>query len=146
MANTKDHIITSFLFLPIFIVAQICEPVYTVPKFIQTNSMNGEMTDGQAYTANITVGQSACLNVVTNYTDNSTALGFWANYLTEPLSPVLRASDGDFQDMVLVEWDIQDDLTGPPVDVEEVTLMRNDFMLTTRLVRLFYWGSFRNYF
>lgn len=131
MANTKDHIITSFLFLPIFIVAQICEPVYTVPKFIQTNSMNGEMTDGQAYTANITVGQSACLNVVTNYTDNSAALGFWANYLTEPLSPVLRASDGDFQDMVLVEWDIQDDLTGPPVDVEEVTLMRNDFMLTT---------------
>ena len=132
MADTKNYIITLFIFLPIIVFGQICEPVYTVAKLVVTNSSEGQMTDpGTSMTAHITIGQTGAINNTTNQTTNSVALGFWANFLTEPVSPVLRASDGDFQDMVMVEWDIQNDLTGPPVTVEEVTLLRNDFILTT---------------
>jgi hypothetical protein len=131
MANAKMLFKYFSIFLPVIILSQICEPVYIVPKLIQTNSLAGEMTDGSNFTANITIGQAIAVNKIDNVTVNSSAMGFWSNFLTEPVSPVLRASDGDFQEMVMVEWDIQDDLTGPPVTAEHVTLVRNDFILAT---------------
>ena len=131
MANAKMLFKYFSIFLPIIVFSQICEPVYTVPKLIQSNSLAGEMTDGSNFTANITIGQAITINQIDNVTANSAALGFWSNFLKEPVSPVLRASDGDHQDMVMIEWDIQDDLTGPPVTVDEVTLVRNDFILAT---------------
>jgi len=131
MANAKMLFKYFSIFLPVIILSQICEPVYTVPKLIQTNSHAGEMTDGSSFTANITIGQSITVNQIDNVVQNSAALGFWSEFLKEPVAPVLRASDGDHQDMVMVEWDIQNDLTGPPVTVDEVTLVRNNFILAT---------------
>jgi len=101
MANAKKVYIYFLALFPIIVFSQVCEPVYTVPKLIQANSSTGEMTDGSNYTANLTIGQSLTINQINNVTVNSSALGFWSNYLAEPVSPVLRASDGDFQEMVI---------------------------------------------
>ena len=139
MTGNKQIFKSIFFLFPFFIIAQICEPIYTVPKLIHTNGLGAivkdrvseNLTQGSVYSAQLTVGQPLFSNGVSNTTINSAAIGFWSNYLTEPISPILKASDGDHQDMVLVEWDIQDDLTGPPVTVAEVTLLRNGFSLTT---------------
>ena len=131
MAKAKILFIYTFIFSPIIVSSQICEPFYTVPNLIQTNSNAGEMTDGSSYTAHITIGQAITINQIDNVVDNSAALGFWSTFLKEPVAPFLRASDGDYQDMIKIEWDIQDDLTGPPVTADEVTLVRNNFVLAT---------------
>ena len=117
-------------FIPNFAMAQLCEPIYKVEKPMLTGTSTGEML-GDNYTTIATIGQpTATMDNTNNYT-HSSATGFWSHYLKEPASPLVRASDGDFQDLVFIEWDIEGDRTGPPVTSDEVTLYRNGYVLTT---------------
>ncbi len=118
------------LILPIALAAQeTCEPNYSVPYTTLNNALvSGSMTNNQ-YSTFMTLGQPF-IGTATNYSENSAALGFWGFYLKEPRPPLVRASDGDFQNMVLVEWTVEDDRTGPPVTDSSVTLYRNGYVLT----------------
>ncbi|MEA3288340.1 MAG: LamG domain-containing protein, partial [Candidatus Marinimicrobia bacterium] len=77
----------------------------------------------------LTVGQSF-ISSATDYYNHSIAMGYWAPYLAEPRPPVVQASDGDYQDVVVVEWFVEGDRTGPPVTSDMVTIFRNDYVLT----------------
>jgi len=116
--------------LPLSTLAQLCEPIHSVERVQLSNNAIGQITNNQ-YNMTITIGQPAAMENSTNYSVNSLASGFWSHYLKEPSAPIVRASDGDFQEMVLVEWDIEGDRTGPPVTSSEVTLFRNNYILTT---------------
>ncbi|MFZ5519275.1 MAG: hypothetical protein ACOY90_21770, partial [Candidatus Zhuqueibacterota bacterium] len=115
---------------PSFLHAQLCEPIYKVEKQMLTSSSTGQMK-GKLFSVIATIGQPFATMENTNYSVNSVATGFWSHYLKEPAAPLVRASDGDFQDIVIVEWDIEGDRTGPPVNSQEVTLYRNNYILTT---------------
>ncbi|MBU0558558.1 MAG: T9SS type A sorting domain-containing protein [Bacteroidetes bacterium] len=96
-------------------------PVTATPTAKASNSQyNLALTVGQSFTA-----------TATNITKNTMVMGFWGRYLHEPRPPIVRATDGDFQDMVLVQWTVEDDETGPPVSGNQVKLYRNGYILTT---------------
>ena len=131
----------SFL-VPFFIVGQeICEPIYTVPTLVHVNSVGangsssgGEMQDANNATFNtlhLSVGQPFIGGTSEISVSNSVGLGFFSYNIREPIPPTMRASDGDFQESVLVEWDIIDSYTGPPITSNEVVLYRNGYALTT---------------
>lgn len=124
------------ILLPLYTFAQeTCEPVHSIPYF----TLNGIAPDASNpdvgsthYNLKMSVGQPVFLDTfATNLSDHSIVSGLWAHYLKEPRAPILRASDGDFQDMVLLEWTIEDDQTGPPVIGDEVIVYRNGYVLTT---------------
>lgn len=121
--------------LPQIIVAQeTCEPNYSIPNFTRNDvALPGKAGNNQ-YNVLLTVGQPF-IATATNYSVNSITMGYWSPYLKEPRPPIVRASDGDFQDMVLIEWTVEDDRTGPPATGDEVTLYRNSYILTTLPVR-----------
>ena len=123
------------LFVPVWVLAQICEPEYQVPLVMHVNSVNGEMVSSDASASvgsmAMTIGQPLIVNSSTDNSSYSSAQGFWSYYLTEPLPPELRSSDGDYTDMILLDWDIQDDLTGPPVTGDDAIIYRNGFALET---------------
>ncbi|MBC8479341.1 MAG: LamG domain-containing protein, partial [FCB group bacterium] len=127
--------ITALLLLPAWLSAQqTCEPNYSSPYTVINNVMvTGSMSNNH-YSTFMTVGQAFIDTSpnysATNYSVNSNATGLWSTYLKEPRPPLVWASDGDFQDMVLVEWQVEDDRTGPPVSGEMVTLYRNGYVLT----------------
>ena len=107
-----------------------CEPNYSVPyQTINGVAATGSMSNNQFNTM-MTVGQPFN-TTATNYSVHSAAKGFWSIYLKEPRPPIVRASDGDFQDMVLIEWTVEDDRTGPPVTGDQVTLYRNGYVFAT---------------
>jgi len=76
----------------------------------------------------VTVGQSF-MGSATDYYTHSLSMGFWSPYLAEPRPPVVQASDGDYQDVILVEWFVEGDRTGPPVTSDMVTIYRNDYVM-----------------
>ena len=117
-------------FIPTQAIAQLCEPIYSVER-VQAISTSTGQTGNNQYNMIVSVGQPMTIMNTTNYSEHDIALGFWGPYLKEPAAPLVRASDGDFQNMVLVDWDIEGDRTGPPVTSDEVTLYRNDYILTT---------------
>ena len=123
------------LFVPIWAFAQLCEPDYEVPLMMTVGSVNGEMTDpiqtNAVGSAMMTFGQSMVLNSSTDNSSYSMAQGFWSYYLTEPLPPVLWASDGDYLGMIQLDWDMEDDLTGPPVTSDDATIYRDDHIIAT---------------
>ena len=123
------------IFAPILIFAQLCEPEYQVPLVMHVNSVNGEMVSSDASASvgsmAMTIGQPLIVNSSTDNSSYSSAQGFWSYYLTEPLPPALSSSDGDYTDMILLDWDIQDDLTGPPVTGDDAIIYRNGFALET---------------
>ncbi|MFH1250479.1 MAG: LamG-like jellyroll fold domain-containing protein [bacterium] len=123
-------VLSAVWLVPVLSFAQLCEPIYSVERVHVTNTTTGQVQSNQ-YNMIVTVGQPAVVVNATNYSKNSIATGFWSHYLKEPAAPLVRASDGDFQDMVLLEWDIEGDRTGPPVTSSEVTLYRNGYVLTT---------------
>ena len=59
----------------------------------------------------MTIGLPLIVNSATDNSTYSSAQGFWSYYLTEPLPPVLTSSDGDYIDMVLLDWEIENDFT-----------------------------------
>ncbi len=113
-----------------WLVAQeICEPQYSIPNDVFPGSANNQMTGGE-FRAAIVVGQPLTVTA-NNYFSHSVSQGFYSYYQKEPRPPVLTASDGDFQDEVLLEWVVEDQKTGPPVTDNLVTLYRNGYILTT---------------
>ena len=117
--------------MPVLLSAQgLCEPIYSVHKHTRTYAPMLE-TSSNLYNAIIIAGQPIIAENSTNYSQYSMSAGFYADYLTEPKAPLLRASDGDFQDMVLLDWDIEGDFSGPPVTSDEVVVYRNGYILTT---------------
>jgi len=123
------------IFAPILVFSQLCEPEYQVPLLMHVNSVNGEMesSDVSASVGSMamTIGQPLIVNSSTDNSSYSSAQGFWSYYLTEPLPPVLTSSDGDYTDMVLLDWYIEDDLTGPPVTGDNSIIYRDGFALET---------------
>ena len=119
------------LLIPLLIQAQeTCEPNYSAPyQTLNGVTATGKMSNNQFNTM-MTVGQPFN-TTATNYSVNSVVLGYWSRYLKEPRPPIVMASDGDYQDMVLVQWTVEGDRTGPPVTGEEVKLYRNGHILTT---------------
>ena len=127
--------------LPMLVFAQeICEPIYTVPKIMHVNSVGGggsqvggEMLDnGTGKTIHLIAGQPFIGNVIGNASvKDSIALGFFSYNIREPIPPTMRSSDGDYQNKILVEWDLNDGYTGPPVTSENIILYRNGNALTT---------------
>lgn len=122
--------LTVFWIMPVLVNAQLCEPIYQVEKVQVINNPTGQM-EGKLHNMLVSVGQPATLNLSSNFSKNSIATGFWSHYLMEPAAPIVRASDGDFQDIIVVEWDIEGDRTGPPVTSQEAILYRNKYVLTT---------------
>ncbi len=125
----------SFFFLilgliPGLALTQLCEPIYSVHKQTRTYAPEGQMTSTLYNTITI-VGQPLITSTSTNYSQYSTTVGFFADYLTEPKAPLVRASDGDYQDKIYLEWDIEGDRTGPPITSNQVTVYRNGQTLTT---------------
>jgi len=116
------------------VMGQNCEPNYSIPYVTLNNVVAPEGMSGNMYcdTLNVklTAGQQFIQTATNNYY-HSAITGFWSFYMKEPRPPIVRASDGDFQDMVLVEWTVEDDRTGPPVTGDEVTLYRNNYVLAT---------------
>jgi len=110
-----------------------CEPEFSIDYI----NINGNSTLGNTvqmanadFNAAVVVGQQIQTN--RSYkADYSIASGLYSFYLTEPAIPVVTASDGEYQDKVLVEWTIEGDETGPPVTVNEAALIRNGYILTT---------------
>ena len=127
--------------LPVLVFAQeICEPIYTVPKIMHVSSVGGqgsqvgaEMLDnGTGKTIHLIAGQPFIGNVIGNASvKDSIALGFFSYNIREPIPPTMRSSDGDYQNKVLVEWDLNDSYTGPPVTSDNIILYRNGNALTT---------------
>lgn len=119
------------LMVPFLIQAQEnCEPNYSVPYWtINAVADSGQMSNNQ-YSTMMTVGVPFN-TTATNYSKNSAVMGYWSTYLKEPRPPLVLASDGDHQDMVLVQWTVEGDRTGPPVTGEEVKLYRNGHILAT---------------
>lgn len=121
--------------LPVFSSAQgLCEPIYSVDRVITSvGSYMENMQGNNGYQMQMVIGAQrlSASNFVDNVYTHQVASGLFGDYLTEPKPPLVRASDGDFQDMVLVEWDIEGDDAGPPVTSSEVTLYRNGYVLTT---------------
>ena len=127
--------------LPVLVFAQeICEPIYTVPKIMHVSSVGGqgsqvgaEMLDnGTGKTIHLIAGQPFIGNVIGNASvKDSIALGFFSYNIREPIPPTMRSSDGDYQNKILVEWDLNDGYTGPPVTSENIILYRNGNALTT---------------
>ncbi len=105
-----------------------CEPTYNIPQAVRTYSPV-ESVQSNNYNAMLTVGQSF-ISSATDYYNHSIAMGYWAPYLAEPRPPVVQASDGDYQDVIVVEWFVEGDRTGPPVTSDMVTVFRNDYVLT----------------
>jgi len=123
--------LTALLMLLVFSLwGETCEPNYTCPYFSLTNGYIEGDAASTHFNTKLTVGQPLA-EVVTNYSSFSSAMGFWSFYMKEPRPPIVRASDGDFQDMVLVEWTIEDDRTGPPVTGDDIQLFRNGYPYTT---------------
>jgi len=120
----------SLLLSVISLYGETCEPNHSMPYFTVNGVAATTEMSATHYNLMLTVGQPVYTEM-TNYSDNSIAAGFWANYKKEPRPPIVRASDGDFQDMVLVDWTIEDDDTGPPVTGEEVVIYRNGYILAT---------------
>lgn len=119
------------LMVPFLVQAQeTCEPNYSVPYWtINSVADSGQMSNNQ-YSTMMTVGVPFN-TTATNYSKNSVAMGYWSTYLKEPRPPIVLATDGDYQDMVLVNWTVEGDRTGPPVTGDEVKLYRNGHILTT---------------
>ncbi len=63
--------------------------------------------------------------------DNSFASGFWGFYQTEPFSPLVDASDGDYQDRIEVNWQLIDDNLASPISGSLTKIYRNGSLLTT---------------
>ena len=126
----QGTLIILFMLLTVSLAGQTCEPNYSIP-YMSINSIvvpcNMSTTH---YNLKMTVGQQV-YQTATNYSTNSMVGGFWSFYNKEPRPPIVSASDGDYQDMVLVEWTIEDDRTGPPVTGSEVVLYRNGYILST---------------
>ncbi|MBL7047880.1 MAG: LamG domain-containing protein, partial [Candidatus Marinimicrobia bacterium] len=119
--------------IPALISAQFCEPNYSVPYSTINMSVYTEKSINNQYSTFMTVGQPFIVHnesIPTNYAIHSTVTGFWSHYMNEPRPPLVSASDGDFQDIVLVKWVVEDDRTGPPVTGNTVTLYRNGYVLT----------------
>ena len=117
-------------FIPNLALSQLCEPIYKVEKSLITGSATGQMTSNE-YNTIATIGQPlTTFSTTTNYTYKVTT-GFWSYYLTEPAAPLVWASDGDYQDFIFIEWNVEGDRTGPKVTSDEVTLYRNGYALTT---------------
>ena len=144
MINFKNLFTLSIAFLPFLSLAQdVCEPIFTVPKVMHVNSVGAdgsqagtEMIDasdgGSGFTAHLIVGQPFAGNLIGNvFTKDSSSLGFFSYYIREPIPPTLYASDGDYESKILVQWEINDSYTGPPVTSDEIILYRNGFALTT---------------
>jgi len=109
---------------------ETCEPNYSVPY----QTVNGVMAPGEMsnkqFSTMMTVGVPFN-TTATNYSKNSVVMGYWSTYLKEPRPPLVLASDGDHQDMVLVQWTVEGGRTGPPVTGQGVKLYRNGHILTT---------------
>ena len=121
------------LFVPNFMTAQaLCEPIYSIERV--STMMANVMENSQAsngYQLQAVIGQGLITaNTAETYTYR-VASGFFADYLTEPKAPLVNSSDGDYQEMVLIDWHIEGDFSGPPVTSDEVTLFRNGYILTT---------------
>lgn len=116
--------------LPHIAVSQLCEPVFKVEKQIIGSSSTRQMTNGD-YNTIATIGQPLAAMSSTNYTDNSVAMGFWSYYLQEPRPPIVLASDGDYQNMIYLEWIIEGDYSGPPVTGDNITIYRDGLTLET---------------
>ena len=127
--------------MPIFLLGQdICEPVYTVPKIMHVNNVGSTgsadgvrmLDENNGRTVLVTVGQPFAGNLIGNvYSNDSTSLGFYSYYIREPIPPTMFASDGDYESKILVEWELNDSRTGPPITSTETLLYRNGFVLTT---------------
>ena len=121
------------LFVPNFMTAQaLCEPIYSIERVstMMANVMENSQ-DGVGYQLQAVIGQGLITaNTAEAYTYR-VASGFFADYLTEPKAPLVNSSDGDYQEMVLIDWHIEGDFSGPPVTSDEVTLFRNGYILTT---------------
>jgi hypothetical protein len=126
----RGGLIALLLLLIFTLWSDTCEPNYTCPYFAFTDGAIQGNSTSTHFNTKLTVGQPF-INAATNYSSFSTVTGFWSFYMKEPRPPIVRASDGDFQDMVLVEWTIENDRTGPPVTGNEVQLIRNGYPYTT---------------
>ncbi|MCF7918325.1 MAG: T9SS type A sorting domain-containing protein [Candidatus Cloacimonetes bacterium] len=118
------------IFFSVSVWGQTCEPNYSVPYMTVNNAAATGNTNSQLFNLKLTVGQPM-IQQATNYSQHSMVGGLWSFYMKEPRPPIVRASDGDFQDMVLVQWTIEDDHTGPPVTGANVVLYRNGYVLST---------------
>jgi hypothetical protein len=130
----KKHVFLAFglfLLLPTVVAAQQrCEPWYSIPHF----GLMGTTVDqasNENYSLALSVGQATVQPTATNRKTHSAAMGFWSYNLEEPRPPLASASDGDFDDRVLVTWDIENDSTAAPVTADKATLYRNGYVLTT---------------
>ncbi|MEL6924141.1 MAG: hypothetical protein AAFO94_08845, partial [Bacteroidota bacterium] len=70
--------------------------------FFNYGSATGSIS--QYYSSSFTIGQP----VIGPYfgTDYQGALGFWSRFLVAPASPHFIASEGDYPDRILLQWDI----------------------------------------
>lgn len=57
--------------------------------------------------------------------------GFYSYYQLEPQAPQAKASEGEFLDRIVVEWEVIDDRTGPPVTEQLTKIYRNGLLLAT---------------
>ena len=111
-----------------------CEPCFSVPYFTVNGTGTGKIRNDH-HNLIATVGEiEADLTVSTDRSllqGFSVATGFWGYYLTEPLSPMVQATDGDFLERVELSWEVPDQRTGPPVKGTKATIVRNGTQLAT---------------
>ena len=108
---------------------KVCEPCFSMPYFKLGGVSTGKVKNSNfQFTAS--VGQTEINLLTTNNSSNSMATGFWSFNMAEPHPPRVSVSRGDFQDHILVSWEIVDDKVGPPVTGNNVLLYRNGAVLT----------------
>jgi len=127
---TTILLITLALLRPAIVHSQTCEPNHKIPYATLNSAAATSEISSTQYNMMLTFGQPI-FTAATNLNQHSLVAGFWAHYLKEPRPPIVRASDGDFQDKVYLEWTVEGDRSGPPVTGSMVTLYRNGQTLTS---------------
>ena len=127
---TTILLITLALLRPAIVHSQTCEPNHKIPYATLNSAAATSEINGTQYNMMLTFGQPIFTGA-TNLSKHSLVAGFWAHYMKEPRPPIVRASDGDYQDKVYLEWTVEGDRTGPPVTGSMVTLYRNGQTLTS---------------
>jgi len=144
----KSSLIVALL-LPVSTSAQevSCEPGFSMPVFSLSNSAQNYAVDANIPASSATNVSGTARAVSLNFNnvvnldtrdgditgDYEIASGFFSNYLTEPRPPIVSATDGDFNQMVYVNWILEDAQTGPPINNQ--TSADNDLPTTLTLFR-----------
>lgn len=113
--------------------AQVCDPTRelfpadAITVSGATSKISSKNFQIAASVGNSFIGSTRNPNVQTG--SKSMELGFWSFMLTEPNTPIVHASDGDFEDRVEIRWEPLNDPVGPPI--EEQRLYRDNQFLAT---------------